>query len=252
MLMMSSQPIGCSTPFRLASAMMSMASPPPIRGAIDLSFSEQMSAVEHRSLSQQIIRVFGLNRAHAAPLSLSLTSLATARQAAPTSLPAEMHLKAWETSDLASSGLYHAHDEAASAVWPAADIVWLSPDAEEPLTSLEPGSVYVLGGLIDRSVLKGASLRECTRQGATRVRRLPLREFAPRPDVHPILSLPACWSILADVNGGASWEEAIAAALPARYVARRAREAQQREALLVRDVEQDADASELSGGSAVG
>ena len=51
----------------------------------------------------------------------------------------------------------------------------------------------MLGGLVDRSVLKNASLAAAA--GAA-VYRLPLREFAPRRDVHPILSLPACWCAL--------------------------------------------------------
>ena len=202
---------------------------PLIRGAIDLSFSERMAPVEHRSLQQQLIRVFGLSKKHSSPLSLSLTALAAARSAAPACLPAEHHLDAWANSDLSRSGLFHTHECSAAEVWDSSEVVWLSPDAEEPLTTLDPSCVYVMGGLIDRSVLKGATL-SCAEQAASRARRLPLREFAPRPDVHPILGLPTCWEILCDVNGGASWEDAIAAALPARYITRRAREEEQRSA----------------------
>ena len=49
----------------------------------------------------------------------------------------------------------------------------------EPLLELDPTAVYVIGGLIDRSVASQATLR---RAEAHRVsaRRLPLREFAPQ------------------------------------------------------------------------
>ena len=49
---------------------------------------------------------------------------------------------------------------AAADAWPSSELVWLSPDAEEPLEEeLDAGTVYVVGGLIDRSVAKGTSLR---------------------------------------------------------------------------------------------
>jgi len=76
----------------------------------------------------------------------------------------------------------------------------------------------VLGGLIDRSVRSGATLARAHESGAV-ARRLPLREHAPRSDVHKILSLPSCVQLLADVYGGASWEHAIERSLPRRYVA---------------------------------
>ena len=41
-----------------------------------------------------------------------------------------------------------------------ADAIWLSPDADEILpTPLSREHVYVISGLIDRSVIKGASLK---------------------------------------------------------------------------------------------
>jgi len=194
------------------------------RGAIDLSFGPQMSPREHRSLANQIVRVFGANRKHPNPMELHLTSVAAAREAAPACLPAEHHLRAWLQGE---GGLFHLQDAPACATWPADETVWLSPDAVEPLEDLSPACVYVLGGLIDRSVDRGASLTRALEHGAV-ARRLPLREFAPRADVHPILSLLSCWQMLADVGSGASWEESIARNLPARYLSRREREELQR------------------------
>ncbi len=36
-------------------------------------------------------------------------------------------------------------------------LVYLSPDAPEPLTSVDIDTAYVIGGLVDRTVLKNAS-----------------------------------------------------------------------------------------------
>ena len=37
-------------------------------------------------------------------------------------------------------------------------VVYLSPDAELPLEKIEKDTAYILGGLIDRSIIKNASL----------------------------------------------------------------------------------------------
>ena len=36
--------------------------------------------------------------------------------------------------------------------------VYLSPDAAEPLQDIDPETAYVIGGLVDRTVIKNASL----------------------------------------------------------------------------------------------
>jgi len=36
-------------------------------------------------------------------------------------------------------------------------LIYLSPDAELPLDKIEPDTAFILGGLIDRSIIKNAS-----------------------------------------------------------------------------------------------
>lgn len=43
--------------------------------------------------------------------------------------------------------------------FPAASVVMLSPDAEQPLDMLDPAKVYCVGGLVDRSPRKGVTAR---------------------------------------------------------------------------------------------
>ena len=197
----------------------------PLRVAIDLSFGHRMNAIEHRSLSQQLIRAYGFSKKAAAPgMSLHISNMATARAEFPESLPPQQHLSKWS-----QDGVITLLDEPASEAWRPDELVWLSPDAELPLEApLSSSSVYVIGGLVDRSVDKWQShdvAREC---GAT-IRRLPLQEHAPRSDVHKILSIPACVEILAKVNAGQSWASAFSAAVPKRYIARRELEQAKRE-----------------------
>jgi len=60
--------------------------------------------------------------------------------------------------------------------FPCKEIVYLSPDAEEELTELQHEKVYVIGGIVDRTVKKGLSLQRARDHGVE-VRKLPLRRI---------------------------------------------------------------------------
>ena len=62
-------------------------------------------------------------------------------------------------------------------------MVYLSPDAEKEMDSIEKGTIfcyldtgYILGGLVDRTVLKNASLKRAEELGIE-ARRLPIGQF---------------------------------------------------------------------------
>ena len=50
--------------------------------------------------------------------------------------------------------LIHRHDQPVEKVFPPEAIVYLSPDAEHVLDDLNANDVYVVGGIVDRSVRK--------------------------------------------------------------------------------------------------
>jgi len=187
--------------------------------AVELSFGGEMNARERKSLSHQLVRAYGANRNAAKPLRLAFSSLSEAETLYPDMLPGDGSLQRW-------AGVERVLERAADH-WPAERLVWLSPDAEEPLTELSSTCTYVVCGLVDRSVASGSSL-ERSRAAGGRCRRLPLREHAPRPDVHPILSVLNVVEILAAVNSGASWSDAIGGTLPKRYIRRREDEEEKR------------------------
>ena len=141
----------------------------PCRVALECSFGGAMNPRERKSLAHQIVRCYGHNRKAKRPLDLHLSGMAEAAQH-PDVLPADGHWQAWTDITLVQPS--------AEEAWPG-EVVWLTPDASEPLLELDPTAVYVIGGLIDRSVASQATLR---RAEAHRVsaRRLPLREFAPQ------------------------------------------------------------------------
>jgi len=104
-------------------------------------------------------------------------------------------------------------------------LVMLTPDAAQPLEGPLGlrGEVYVIGGIVDRSVIKGLSLSWAD---AARVRtaRLPVREHAAQLGMDfdganktPVLSISdVCVALLEANRNGGDWAPALAAAIPAR------------------------------------
>jgi tRNA (guanine9-N1)-methyltransferase len=146
------------------------------RVAIDLSFASTLSAVEQKSLWRQLQVCYGANRRAAAPLSLHLTSLAGCPSEGidlgwlpdrpPTSSAVErVRALGWTVG---------VHEGAVTEHFDPASVVYLSPDADTVLDKLQGDTVYVLGGLVDRSVRRGASLSRAARLGV-RTARLPLQ-----------------------------------------------------------------------------
>ena len=58
------------------------------------------------------------------------------------------------------------------------ELVYFSPDATEILDTIDPTKVYVIGGLVDRSIAKNQSLDRASSLGVQCVR-LPLAEYYP-------------------------------------------------------------------------
>jgi len=55
-------------------------------------------------------------------------------------------------------------------------VIFLTPDATEPLLEIDPGKTYAIGGVIDRSVRKGLTLGFAESHGIV-TRRLPVRSW---------------------------------------------------------------------------
>lgn len=98
----------------------------------------------------------------------------------------------------------------------------LSPDAEEPLTKLDPSRAYIIGGIVDRSVRKGLTLAAARRHGL-QVARLPIAEHKEQlglgeasASTRPVLNVTDVVVALLEVNRTGCWETALRAALPAR------------------------------------
>lgn len=110
-------------------------------------------------------------------------------------------------------------------VFDPADIVYLSPDAEEALDEVLETKVYVVGGVVDRNLNKGLTL-QAAEAGRARAVRLPFDEYLPNvPRGDRVLTVCACVGVLMGVHAGQGWREALEKSVPRRGVEKAARRA---------------------------
>lgn len=107
-------------------------------------------------------------------------------------------------------------------LYAADQLVLLSPDAEAALLSLDASKVYVVGGIVDKTVQKGMTIGFAQDHGLAACR-LPIKEHAqqlglgfPGASTRPILSVTDVVIALVEFNRLGDWEQALLAALPSR------------------------------------
>jgi tRNA (guanine9-N1)-methyltransferase len=179
-----------------------------------------------RSLAKQLELSAAANKRSAAPARLHATSFSGPLAA----FAAQMGAQAWP--------LFTTHERSLLEVFPSPPrrLVVLSPDASEPLSLSAPlersggasssssgGCVYVIGGIVDRTVKKGLTLSFAERHGLE-ARRLPVAELAdrlgrlsePGASKTPILNVSDVVACLLVYDACGDWVEALSTAMPAR------------------------------------
>ena len=180
-----------------------------LRVVVDMSYAKRMSVKERKSLGRQLSQSWAANRRAHTPVQMHFAGLG--------SCPSECLPKGgYETL---GSWKVHRHDCGVGEAFSAAELIFLSPDADEVLTApLDPNRVYVIGGFVDACIQRRASLQKAQELGARAVR-LPLQEQAPAGVSNPRLpmSVNAVFEVLLALNAGKSWGVALGSALPLRH-----------------------------------
>jgi len=92
--------------------------------------------------------------------------------------------------------------------------IYLTAEADETLETLEPGTMYVIGGVVDRNRLPGVCAERAKKLGIKQ-KRLPIKEnitFLKRS----VLTIVHVCEILLAIRNGKSWTEALLSVLPSR------------------------------------
>eukprot|EP00937_MAST-01D_sp_MAST-1D-sp2_P003575 g3575.t1 len=186
---------------------------------IDCGFDALMTPKEQKSLVQQIMFSYGLNRRAKRPCTLHLTDLggggATAR-----GLRNIAGFEQWAGVVAHAPPLAHVRVEAGEPDRRGrrrqAELVYLTSDAEEVLEGLrlDGSEAYVLGGIVDRNRLQFATLHKARELGL-RAARLPLAEHCTLPST-PVLTVNHVVGIMLHWCACRDWAAAMEAVLPLR------------------------------------
>eukprot|EP01031_Cornospumella_fuschlensis_P039847 gene39847-48521_t len=179
---------------------------------VDLSFEDQHIQKEKSSIASQLVLIYAFLKRADVSIHLSLCS---------------MNPSSYVFDSLQKQGLDHwfvdKHSEGAEQIFPKDKLVYLSPDATEVLETIESDKVYVIGGIVDRSVKKNLTLDKAKLHGL-RVARFPVQEYVPSRVTH-ILNIDTCVHIISYYLRYKDWERALREAIPQRKQQSRKREA---------------------------
>ncbi|XP_056225979.1 tRNA methyltransferase 10 homolog B isoform X1 [Seriola aureovittata] len=176
---------------------------------VDLSMTDCMSDKEISRLAGQLRRLYGSNKKAARPFHLFLTDLRE---------DSRLYRECIRMNDGFLNYMMDITEESCLDLFPTETIIYLSPDAEEALETVDADKVYVLGGLVDESIQKKLSF---SRAGELSVRtaRLPIDEFMVKKNnaknFHSkILAVNQVFDILLTFCDTGSWSDALQAWFP--------------------------------------
>ncbi|OQS01076.1 2',5'-phosphodiesterase [Thraustotheca clavata] len=123
-----------------------------LRVVVDLGFLQGQSLREQNSVIKQVGCAYGVMKRSEFPLLLSLHF-------------ASYHGDIAAICDKAGLNVWKAtrHSEPIEELFPGESIVMLSPDSPNVLTEIDPKTIYVIGGIVDRTVRKSETLTKASR-----------------------------------------------------------------------------------------
>jgi hypothetical protein len=191
---------------------------------IDCSWEDHHTQSTLNSLTQQIMFCHGLNRKHSHPAPVYLTGVGPL----VTHNLSKVKFQNWAGVSITSgSYIEHPHfdtqtqtetemasNTASSSSSHTHELVYLTSDAPEILSTLSPHCAYIIGGIVDRNMHKGATYKKAISQ-KVRTARLPIKENFSLAATH-VLTVNHVFHILLNYAKYQDWKKAISEVLPAR------------------------------------
>jgi len=170
---------------------------------IDLGFENEHSEKEKRSLCKQLQLTYSVLKRSAVPIRLHVCSLGQLSTTLLLFLRAQ-GLESWP---------FEKQNDAPYDIWPKSSIVLLSPDAVDVVSSFDDDKVYVIGGIVDRTVRKAATLGRGESE-QVRTMRLPIPEYLGRG---AILNIDTVVQIICrHRETGGDWARTLSETVPLR------------------------------------
>ena len=96
------------------------------------------------------------------------------------------------------------------------DVIYLTAEADEVINEVEPGVMYVIGGMVDRNRLPGIC-HERAKKMNLKTRRIPIRENI-KFNARCVLTVNHVFEILQNRMNRKSWPESLLSVLPNRKI----------------------------------
>ncbi|TKS93055.1 tRNA methyltransferase 10 -like protein B [Collichthys lucidus] len=176
---------------------------------VDLSMTDSMSDKEISRLAGQLRRLYGSNKKAARPFHVFLTDLRE---------DSRLYRECLRMNDGFLNYTMDITEESCLDLFPAEAVVYLTPDADEALETVDADKVYVLGGLVDESIQKKLSFSRAS-ELSVHTARLPIDEYMVKKDnaknFHSkILAVNQVFDILSTFRRTGSWTQALQAWFP--------------------------------------
>ncbi|XP_068218462.1 tRNA methyltransferase 10 homolog A [Palaemon carinicauda] len=172
------------------------------RVAVDMSFDDLMMEKHLVQCVKQISRCYGANRRVSDPMQFYVTSFEGKCHDLMARQNGYMN---WDV---------HFKNENYLDVFDKEDIVYLTSESSNTVSSLDNSKVYVIGGLVDHNDHKGLCYKLALEKGISHAR-LPIDEFI-EMKTRKVLSVDQVFKILLGVTQGKNWKDSFLEAIPPR------------------------------------
>jgi tRNA (guanine9-N1)-methyltransferase len=179
---------------------------------IDCAWEDKHTESTLKSLTQQIMFCYGINRKHECPAPLYLTGVGPR----VTANLSKSNFKNWVGVTITSDDYINNPDFSLDATegGKQKQLVYLTSDAEETLETLDPSCAYIIGGIVDRNKHKFATFTKAKTQNV-RTAKLPIKENFALAATH-ILTVNHVYEILLNYAKYKCWVRAIKEVMPNR------------------------------------
>lgn len=186
---------------------------------LDCAWEDKHNESTMKSLTQQIMFCYGINRRHECPAAMYMTGVGPL----VTANLNKSNFSHWQGVTITSED-YIVHPHFSLEPQPAQNsdgsantikqLVYLTSDAEETLETLDPHCAYIIGGIVDRNRHKFATFNKANSQHV-RVAKLPIKENFALAATH-ILTVNHVYNILLNYAKYQDWVQAIKEVMPSR------------------------------------
>ncbi|KAH8289603.1 hypothetical protein KR054_007968 [Drosophila jambulina] len=173
--------------------------------AIDLDYDDLMHERDIAKCVKQCLRIYTINRRSQNPGKLHFTGIRS---------NGHIHESFRKNDGWENWHVEYHFDRSHLDVFEREHLVYLTCESDQVLDKLQPGTTYVIGGLVDHNHWKGLCHQRATEAGL-KTARLPLSEHVDMK-TRSVLSTYHVFELLSKVAAGQDWTTAILETIPLR------------------------------------